>query len=80
MVICKEPIITKRYEFLFSHLDCDCIADTTNEKKTKTIKVIAYSENKNDNMNLEDYYVENGFKGKYKILQNISKEEVNSID
>ena len=49
-------------------------------EKTKTIKVIAYSENKNDNMNLEDYYVENGFKGKYKILQNISKEEVNSID
>ena len=40
MVICKEPIITKRYEFLFSHLDCDCIADTTNEKKTKTISYV----------------------------------------
>ena len=56
MIMCDTPTITKRYEFLYSHLDCDCIADTGDEEEKDYIKVLAYSENKDDNVVLENYF------------------------
>ena len=80
MIICDSPIVIKRYEFLYRHLDCDCIADTSDEPESGHIRILAYSEKKEDNEGLENYFFNQGYSGKYKILQNISSEEVNCIE
>ena len=80
IVICDPPIETKRYEFLYDHLDCDCIVDKSKEKETKTIRIIAYSPAKENNPILREYFRLQKFHGKYKILQGIDSKEVFSID
>ena len=79
MIVCENPIITKRYDFLYSHLNCSCIADTKEEENTGNIKIIAYSESREDNNNIRDYFYKQNYSGKYRILKEISSEEVNSI-
>ncbi|MBR1597497.1 MAG: hypothetical protein IJ661_01135 [Lachnospiraceae bacterium] len=75
--ILELPLVIDRWDFLFNHLDCDCIVDKTNEKETGKVRVIAYAENKADNINLRNYFQQNNYKGKYVILQGIARCEVN---
>jgi len=73
MKILQIPLRVKRYEFLYSHLDCDCIASY--EKNSNEIEVIAFSETKEENARLKQYYYSNNLMGKYRILQGIDKRE-----
>lgn len=80
MKVCKKPIETERFTFLFKHLDCDCIADTSNEDVSDTISVVAYSEGKHENEELYDYFFESGMSDKYRYLKGITREEVDCIE
>ena len=80
IIVCKPPIEVNRYEFLFEHLDCDCIVDKSSESETKKVRVIAYSPSKENNRSLREYFRKSGYQGKYRILQGIDSQEVYSID
>ena len=80
IVFCDPPIKTERFEFLFNHLDCDCIADTSEESITDRISVLAYSTDKNANASLRKYFYEKGYGKKYRYLIGIDRRELNSID
>jgi hypothetical protein len=79
IIVCDSPIISNRYEFLYKHLDCDCIADTTDEETTGNIKVIAYPKSKDANKALRKIFYDGGYSSWCKLLRGIGSEEVNSI-
>lgn len=78
--VCNPPEVMDRYEFQFSHLDCDCIIDKSEESHTKKVKIIAYATSKEGNLALRKYFHEQGYSNTYKILRGIGSKEVNSID
>ena len=54
--VCNPPEVMDRYEFQFSHLDCDCIIDKSEESHTKKVKIIAYATSKGGNLALRKYF------------------------
>lgn len=81
-IICKKPYKRiNKWNFLESHLDCDCIIDIENEEKTKKVFLLAYAEKKEDNDDLYKYFLTiKDNKETYRLLQGIDSREVNSID
>ena len=80
MIICEQPITVDSYEFLYDHLNCDCIIKKNSDANNSMVEVIAYSESRADNEALNVYFQKNNLKGNYWILQGIDESEVNCID
>ena len=79
MVICNPPIVMKMYTFMYEHLDCDCIVDFTNETDDGVVDIVAYSEGKNDNINLRTYFNNAEFANEYSIVQGIDSKGINCV-
>ena len=80
MIIYQDPVFVDRYDYLFNHLDCSCIADKSSEDATGKVYILACSESKKENVKLKQYFNEMGYGKKYVILHGIDSREVNSID
>ena len=61
----KTPIYERKLDFLYAHLDCDCIIKNSSET-TDLITVVAYALSKDGNGTLRNYYIDNDMKGKFK--------------
>ncbi len=80
IVIYDTPMKADRYEFLYDHLDCDSIVELNENDDDRTVYIIARAISEEFNKVLEKMFYENGYEGKYIIMQGIDSKEVNSID
>ena len=79
--ICEPKLKTNNlFDFMYEHLDCDCIVDTTNELIKDFVEIIAFAKNMYGNEQLRAYYLEKNFKSPIMIVQGISHMEVDCID
>lgn len=76
VVYCDPPIKTDLVQFLFEHLDCDCVIKEQS-LSSYTVYVIAYAESKQGNSELHNVYYNNH---EVMIVHGIGKEEVSIID
>lgn len=76
VVYCDPPIKCDIFEFLLSHLDCDCAFKKQN-MSNPVVEIVAYSSALDFNNTLRDEF-ENV--SDISIMTGIGKEEVNSID
>ena len=76
-----EPLDQNIYDFLFSHLGCNCIFERIDSNMNNPIvRIYAYAEKPIYNYNLREYFKYKGYGDPIRIKQGLDKSEVNAID
>ena len=79
--IYNEPVVQDVYDFMFSHLGCDCIIERIDSDLCNpVVKIYAYAKKPWNNMLLRKYYFDLNFKPPIKIKRGMDKSEVAAID
>ncbi len=76
IVYCNPPIKTNLYQFLYHHLDCNCIIKKTDSSNMDDVEIVAYAADKKYNQRLDKEMENNDL---YIIIQGIDSMEVNCI-